>query len=193
MFHIFERLNTGGINLNPMEIRKCVYSGALFASLEKINTLDEWRRLIGQPRVDKRLRDAELLLRLLALSSSWENYKKPMKRFLNGYLVASRKLKDCNEESFIKETNDNFSALCSYTLQHLGEKPFHLRGRLNYAAMDSTLIASGLALKKGIIDLKSRYETLVKDTQYLDWCTKDTSDEKILISRIEKAIGILAG
>lgn len=193
MFHIFERLNTGGINLNPMEIRKCVYNGAHFSLLEELNKLDEWRSLIGQPKVDKRLRDTELLLRVLALSSSWENYKKPMKRFLNEYLAGSRRLKDGPKEDFLKETQDNFSALCRYALQHLGEKPFHLRGRLNYAAMDSTLVASDMALKKGIDDLKNRYDALLKDNEYLDWCAKDTSDEKILTSRIKKAITTLAG
>lgn len=192
MFHIFERLNTGGINLNPMEIRKCVYSGAHFVLLEELNTLDEWRKLIGQSKVDKRLRDTELLLRLLALSSSWSDYKKPMKHFLNGYLAASRKLKDGSKEDFINATRVNFTMLCKYVLQHLGERPFHLRGRLNYAAMDSTLIASGIAMAKGITDLKSRYDALLKDSQYIDWCTKDTSDEKILIGRVNKAVSILA-
>lgn len=192
MFHIFERLNTGGINLNPMEIRKCVYSGAHFILLEELNSLDEWRKLIGQPKADKRLRDAELLLRLLALSNSWATYKKPMKRFLNEYLAASRKLKDGPMQNFINETKDNFSATCKFALKHLGEKPFHLRGRLNYAAMDSTLLASGVALKKGIGDLKVRYDVLLKDAEYIDWCTKDTSDEKILINRVKKAITILA-
>lgn len=94
MFHIFERLNTGGINLNPMEIRKCVYSGRYFSLLEELNPLNEWRKLIGQPKLDKRLRDTELLLRVLALSNSWADYKKPMKRFLNGHLAAYRNLKD---------------------------------------------------------------------------------------------------
>src|SRR5690606_38523425 len=30
VYHVFERLNTGGVNLNPMEVRKCVYFGAYF-------------------------------------------------------------------------------------------------------------------------------------------------------------------
>ncbi len=192
IFHIFERLNTGGINLNPMEIRKCVYSGAHFALLEELNGLEEWRKLIGQPKIDKRLRDTELLLRVLALSSSWEPYKKPMKRFLNGYLSANRKLKDGPLDDFIKDTRNGFIESCKYALKHLGEKPFHLRGRLNYAAMDSTMVASCVALKKGVNDLKRRYDILVKDEEYIDWCTKDTSDEKILTSRIKKAISVLA-
>lgn len=192
IFHIFERLNTGGINLNSMEIRKCVYSGAHFALLEELNGLEEWRKLIGQSKIDKRLRDTELLLRVLALSASWESYKKPMKRFLNEYLLSSRKLKDGPLDDFISGTRNKFIENCKYALKHLGEKPFHLRGRLNYAAMDATLVASSVALKNGVNDLKKRYDLLLKDEAYIDWCTKDTSDEKILTNRIKKTISVLA-
>lgn len=192
IFHIFERLNTGGINLNPMEIRKCVYSGAHFTLLEELNSLEDWRELIGQPKADKRLRDAELLLRVLALSASWATYKKPMKHFLNEYLSASRKLKDGALDDFIKMTKYRFSEDCKYVRIHLGEKPFHLRGRLNYAAMDSILVASSLALRNGVNNLQQRYDILLKDNEYLDLCTKDTSDEKILTGRIKKAIAVLA-
>ena len=38
-YHVFERLNTGGTNLNPMEVRKCVYFGDYFKLLEKLNLI----------------------------------------------------------------------------------------------------------------------------------------------------------
>jgi uncharacterized protein with ParB-like and HNH nuclease domain len=193
VFHIFERLNTGGINLNPMEIRKCVYNGPQFVLLEDLNSLDEWRKLIGQPKQDKRYRDVELVLRVLALSRSWESYKKPMKGYLNRYLADIKKMKDGSKEAFIKATQEQMSKVFVYTLQQLGEKPFHLYGRLNYAAMDSTLVAAGTALEKGVKDLKIRYDALIKDTEYIDWVTKDTSDEKILTKRISRALSVLAG
>ena len=193
VFHIFERLNTGGINLNPMEIRKCVYGGAHFALFEELNKLEEWRKLIGQTKFDKRLRDTELLLRTLALTHFWSTYKKPMKRFLNDYLKHGNKLADGPRDQLIQETRNQFSEVCKYVLAQLGEKPFHLRGRLNYSVMDSTLVAADSALKKGIGDLETRYAALIQDQQYLDWVTKDTSDEKILTGRIKKAISYLAG
>jgi hypothetical protein len=80
-----------------------------------------------------------------------------------------------------------------YTLENLGEKPFHLFGRLNYAAMDSTLVAAGEALKNNVTGLHARYVTLIEEKDYIEWVTKDTSDEKILTSRIKKALSILAG
>jgi len=59
IYHIFERLNTGGLNLNAMEIRKCVHSGDLIQMLELLNTNETWRLLIGKPKPDKRMRDVE--------------------------------------------------------------------------------------------------------------------------------------
>ena len=192
VFLIFERLNTGGINLNPMEIRKCVYSGAHFALLEKLNALTEWRKLIGQPKLDKRLRDVELLLRTVALADNWIGYKKPMKGFLNDYLEKNKKLVDGNKDASLATTESEVTKLLQYVLARLGEKPFHLHGRLNYAAMDSTLIAAGIALANGVENLEERYLSLIADAEYLNWVTADTSDEKVVTSRIRKAIKFLA-
>ncbi|MFT3850517.1 MAG: DUF262 domain-containing protein [Propionivibrio sp.] len=192
MFHIFERLNTGGINLNPMEIRKCVYSGAYFALIEKLNSLVSWRKIIGQPKIDKRIRDSELLLRVAALDQSWKAYKKPMKQFLNSHLASCKKLKDGPLDSFIERQQGRFEKVFDYVLNSLGEKPFHLRGRLNYAALDSTMVAAAVALERNITNLGDRFSALLEDGEYQQWCAKDTSDEKVLICRIERAIDILS-
>ncbi|MHB1857725.1 MAG: GmrSD restriction endonuclease domain-containing protein [Acidobacteriaceae bacterium] len=193
VFHIFERLNTGGINLNPMEIRKCVYNGPQFSLLEDLNSLEDWRKLIGQPKQDKRFRDMELVLRVVALSHSWESYKKPMKGYLNLYLSDVKKMKDGGREEFIRATRERITNVFRYALESLGEKPFHLFGRLIYAAMDSTLVAANKALQNGVTNLRERYAALIEDDEYIEWVTKDTSDEKILTNRIRKALSILAG
>ena len=192
VFHIFERLNTGGINLNPMEIRKCVFMGPQFQMLEDLNALDTWRKLIGQPRIDKRYRDSELVLRVIALHDSWATYKKPMKGFLNSYLTKLKKLGSGSRDAEVGKTKAKLTKVFQYALEQLGERPFHLRGRLNYAAMDSTLVAASIALEKGLNDLKERYDVLVADPDYQDWIASDTSDEKVLIARISRAISVLA-
>lgn len=46
VYHIFERLNTGGTPLKPQEIRNCVFLGDFSRSLKKLNEDTNWRKTI---------------------------------------------------------------------------------------------------------------------------------------------------
>lgn len=183
IYHIFERLNTGGIKLNPMEVRKCVYLGNFYALIESLNNIGAWRHIIGQPKSDKRLRDIEFILRILALDENLANYEKPMKNFLNRYMI-SKKNVSTKELATIKR---KFTRACRYVLSNLGEKPFHIRGRLNYAVMDSTMCSAFEAQKLGIKDFQKRYSSLIKNKKYFESATINTSDEKTLKLRFKLA------
>ena len=83
VYHIFERLNTGGTPLKPQEIRNCVFRGGFASLLKELNADSNWRKILGKETFDKHQKDVELLLRVFALSQSWEKYEKPMKEYLN--------------------------------------------------------------------------------------------------------------
>lgn len=191
IYHIFERLNTGGINLNPMEIRKCVYFGPFIEKLEFLNKNENWRLLIAKDKEDKRLRDVELVLRILTLSEHWENYSKPMKGFLNQYMSGVNKLQEEYRFQKLDEIGRRFITACEVMTQHLPEKPFHLRGRINYAAMDSIFNAL-MSLNDVPTNLGERYQTLIKDPDFLNAATFNTSDDSVLQIRFIKALEILA-
>lgn len=193
VYHVFERLNTGGINLNPMEIRKCVYFGKVFSLLESLNEIQEWRVLIGKPKLDKRLRDVEMVLRVLSLTESREDYSKPMKGFLNNFMTTKNRLPEAALDAFIESTKNEFSASCKYAIAELGERPFHLRGRLNYAVMDSVMAVMPVAAKMGIKNMQDRYQHLLKDDDYIENVTRSTSDEKALTIRFLRATEFLLG
>lgn len=184
IYHVFERLNTGGVNLNPMEVRQCVSFGPFVSALKDINSGDSWRRIIGQPKLDKRLRDVELVLRCLALSENGDKYEKPMKGFLNKYMEERRGDK-VGYDSLI----ENFKRSADYILNQLGDKPFHLRGRLNYGALDSIMasVLSDVAPK----DLAKRFAALREDAEYDRAITFNTSDETVVETRLQKALEYL--
>lgn len=192
IYHIFERLNTGGINLNPMEIRKCVYFGEFFSLLERLNDNVNWRKIIVKPTTDKRLRDVELVLRCLALHSEWKDYDKPMKGFLNSFMVKTKHLQKEERADILVRFERLFSRTCEVIAQNLPERPFHLRGRINYAAMDS--IFNAVASMDDVPDdIGARYAELIADTDYIDTATINTSDGKTLYLRFQKALDILCG
>ena len=86
IYQIFERLNTSGTQLNAMEIRKALYHEHAYPFLEGLSKLDSWRRILGIATEDKRLKDVELVLRVLALADGVGDYTKPMKRFITTYM-----------------------------------------------------------------------------------------------------------
>lgn len=185
IYQVFERLNTGGVNLNPMEVRQCVSYGPFVDALKEMNRVESWRKIIGQPKIDKRLRDVELALRCLALSENGAAYEKPMKGFLNKYMEA-RRGDDDDYEGMI----DNFRNSSDYILSHLGEKPFHLRGRLNYGALDSIMAA--VLADIAPTDLADRFAKLREDGEYDDAITYNTSDESVVELRLAKAVEYLS-
>lgn len=191
IYHIFERLNTGGINLNPMEIRKCVYFGDLISQLETLNTEEKWRKIIVKKNVDKRLRDVELVLRILALYENWNDYSKPMKGFLNSFMAKINRLSGEDLSKKTEALSLKFLQACNIIESDLPEKPFHLRGRINYAAMDSIFVTV-MCMDEAPDDLGYRYQKLIEDEDYIKSATINTSDDSTLHIRFTKAQEILS-
>ena len=186
IFHIFERLNTGGVRLNPMEVRNCVSYSNFLKDIRKTNTNEAWRKIIGLDLPDKRFKDVELVLRVLALADKYENYEKPMKGFLNNYTAA---MAETTAEKYLPALKD-FAASAEFVLANLGEKPFHLRGRLNFSLLDAVLVS--VMRNKKPKDFKKKFESLLQDPDFEASFTYNTSDESVLKFRIAKALKSLA-
>lgn len=176
IYHIFERLNTGGVNLTPMEIRQCIASGPFVAVLNKMNKDANWRKIVGREEVDKRMRDVELVLRVVALAENNDKYEKPMKGFLNEYMEGQKLVKT------FSTIEKKFSQVCKQVVDAVGDKPFHYKGRLNFGFLDAVLVV--LFAKKQPQQLKTALENLKKDDDFVECITKNTSDASILKKRL---------
>ncbi len=91
IYEMFNRLNTGGINLTPQEIRASLYYSNLYDMLGDVNMRPSWRKLVGIPEPDVHLRDVEILLRAIAMFDARGEYVSSMAQFLNNYSHKGRK------------------------------------------------------------------------------------------------------
>lgn len=83
-FDVFERINTGAVQLNPQEVRHGVYHGTLMKLIDELSKEKVWNSISGHKN-DTRMKGGELVLRYLALSNRQSSYKKPLKSFLNDF------------------------------------------------------------------------------------------------------------
>ena len=187
IYLVFERLNTGGTRLSPMEIRRALVPGDAYAFLDDLNQNIEWRKLIGLTKPHRRLRDVELVLRVLGLASARASYEKPLKTFLNNYMYTLQDMSDDQRTSMKRD----FEQACTVALEGLGEKPFHIRGPLNVAVLDSVL---GVLASKSAPDtagLGDRYKLLLDDQEFLGATESATTDERSIERRFTQAAAIL--
>ena len=93
VFEIFNRLNTGGVNLRPQEIRSSLYHSNFTELLHSVNVHPTWMKLTGLSDPDLHEKDVEILLRVFALVADGDSYKEPMSGFLNAFARKSRTLR----------------------------------------------------------------------------------------------------
>ena len=186
VYLVFERLNTGGTSLQPQEVRVALYGGGLVKMLRRVNDFKAWRTIYGKK--SNRFKDQELILRFFALLYWEDEYRRPMKDFLNRYTAANRDFQIKPE----KELEDIFKATTSTALSAIGEKAFRLEKAVNAAVLDSVMV--GIARRIKTMDsvantegLKRKYEALLEDTDYLSAVQSATADEESVRKRLRMA------
>ncbi|MGA4670611.1 DUF262 domain-containing protein [Propionibacteriaceae bacterium Y1923] len=185
IYGIFERLNSGGTQLTPHEIRMALFAGALIDSIAVLNANPSWRALYGLP--SRRARDHELILRSLALFECAEEYKRPLKSFLNEYVEDRRELNIADEEQ-----GKAFVAACGALEDQVGTEAFRLdsKGAVNAAIAESVLSAVMHVMADSApipVDLERRVALLKEDEAFIRAVTRATADNDAVRIRLARA------
>lgn len=99
-FEVFERLNTGSVQLNDQELRNCIYRGDYNLILKELSEDATFKEILGIKKPEKRMKDIELVLRFAAFyNKGYQNYKPPIKSFLNVEMEANRNITDNKAKS----------------------------------------------------------------------------------------------
>lgn len=183
VFHIFERLNTGGTPLKAQEIRNCVYRGQITGALKELNKDKAWRQLLGKEVPDKHQRDVELILRLCALFENWQSYEKPMKDYLSSFMDRNRKF----DSSRLRKFQKAFPKACSALVARLGVKPFHVNGPLNTSVLDSVMTVALEKPERLSKKLPEKFKQLLNNKDYVARIKAQTTDTVTVRERFDLA------
>lgn len=212
MFLIFERLNTGGVALNEMEIRNCIYSGKLMQLLVELSQNEDFKTAVNTSTISKRMDDRTLILRFLAFyERHYTKCRNGLKSFLNEFCSTYRTPTD----EKIAEFKKKFVHAMKAAVTIFGKDAFRLRKetssgglggwttRVN-AAVFQTLSVSFLDYKFEQLqhrsdNIREAYEDLVSDPQNTLWVqyTKTSTGDYSRIqyvfdiwnARLKEAIG----
>jgi hypothetical protein len=184
VYQVFERLNAGGTNLYPHEIRVALYHGELVSFIRDLNQTDHWRHLYGSP--SPRLKDQELILRFISLFLNFSSYKRPLKGFLNAFLKDHQNMQGLNKT----QLKHIFEETCSAIHEGLGKNAFRPKAQINAALVDSLMcgIAHRLSNRPfaSLNELKPAYDQLISNDEFISSIARATADE----DRVQKRLAL---
>lgn len=131
---VFERLNSGGVDLSDQETRNALYDGDLNQLCLKLSKNMKFRKLFAIPiNLDKkngitenvlydRMEDVELVLRFFAFRQIEKWNSRYIKKFLDEYLVLGNKY----PKEVLRKLEKNFIETINLIYDVMGESAFRL-------------------------------------------------------------------
>lgn len=193
IYEVYNRLNSGGVNLNGQEIRMSIGMSEFMRKLvDEINPLPAWQSILGRTSLDPRFRDLETLLRLCAAGDSEIGgdgiieYQAPMNRFLNRYVEMAKKF----DESQI---NERMSALKHFISTLRGSNGAYIREGSKTISRPILEGLYGAFYKSGIEDFTPNLiSEIINDDQFYEDSLDKTTAKNQYEGRIIRAMEIIA-
>jgi hypothetical protein len=150
-YDVFERLNTGGLNLNAMEIRNAVYRGKFTGVLHECADSKAFRDLWAIPNTPKarekhlmyaRMFDLEQVLRFFALSAAQltKEARPAFKTYL-GHYMASRNAAYADHPELRAQDKASFDRAAENCVAMLGPHAFERGGARSAPLADALMYA----------------------------------------------------
>lgn len=200
-YDVFMRLNRGSVRLNEQELRNCLYRGSLNDLIKLLTENKQMLSLLNLKSPHKRMNDAEMILRFLAISRNWSSegeevrdYKGRMKSFLNTFMYGN---KNPSNETLLEYRRD-FENTINKVYRVYGDKAFRrinpsgeYETSVNRAIMDVLMLSSLSwpleALSANKDKIVRRFNELVSsDTDFRNSITIATSDVKVMNYRLKR-------
>lgn len=186
---IFERLNTGSVELNEMEKRRGIRPGKFLDLIEELSKSTQFRNLCSftDTEIDKK-DPQEFVLRFFAFLNNHKNYTgKNVHAFLDEYL------KDKNESDLLNldEMKNEFDSMLTFLQKYLPDAlHIHRKTKDRYEPVtrikfESITVGVALALRENS-ELIPNSKLFLDSKEFNDFTKGDgSSSQKKVISRIE--------
>ncbi len=199
VYDLFNRINTGGTQLERQEVRNCIFLGKSTQLLKELSESTVFRQAIDEGISPKRMKDRETVLRYLSFKLfDYNTYQGDMSAFLE---KAMRDLNKMSDENILLVKED-FLRVMQLTYEFFGTRNFRVplrgkttRGRINIAVLESVGYffskQSDSFLRDHQGNIVANFDRLLKNDDYLDTVQKSTGDKNRVIRRFQLAQTIL--
>lgn len=190
IYDLFNRINTGGTQLNRQEVRNCIFIGRSTSLLKELSEKTYFKEAISEGVSDSRMKDREVVLRYIAFR--WFNYKDEYSGNMSDYIESAMKKINKMDDVEIQKIETDFKKVMSQSLSIWGNKNFRIptantRGTINTAVLET--VCNYLSYKeddfiernKAII--KTNYTVLINDSVYRDAVTRSTGNKTKVLDR----------
>lgn len=209
-FDIFERLNSGAVQLESQELRNAIYRGKFNEIIKDLAKNENFRKLLGvdlrNPEENnkvKKMQDVEYVLRFYSyMGGEGENMKKSFKDFLSEQMDKFNKYDDDK----LNRMKKHFEIVMEFIFNHLGADAFakykvednnlKLQSHFNAAVYDAISIAISdriMENDKFVItsEMKRGLKQLFFDSDFVDSINGSTNDKSKILKRIKMVKGVL--
>ncbi|OLT58595.1 DUF262 domain-containing protein [Moorena bouillonii] len=181
---MFERINTGSVQLNDMEKRRGISPGPFLDLLDQLSKNEKFLQLCPfSEALIRRREPQEFVLRFFAYLNNYKNFESQVNKFLNDYL------EEHNKPGLERETmKAEFQSMLDFVEKHFENgfsksKRHTTTPRIRFEAIS---VGVALALRENINLQPKSIENWLDSPEFKEYTTSDASNSRPkVIRRIE--------
>ena len=190
IYDLFNRINTGGTQLNRQEVRNCIFRGKSTDLLKELSEKVYFKEAIGYGVKETRMKDREVVLRYIAFR--WFDYKNEYTGDMSDYLESAMKKINLMNEDKIKEISNDFERVMKWSFKIWGKHNFRIptdktKGSINIALLETVCFYISRKddhfIKKNQLTIKENFTTLIHNNQFTEATTRATGNKANVIER----------
>jgi hypothetical protein len=179
-FDLFERLNSGGVKLQPQEIRNCVYRGPFNKKLKELSQNPDFRTVVKRAADDETIgMYEEWVLRFFAFFARYQQFGHSVLEFLNKYM------EDANRELPPQQVFDRFAEVFRFLAGELPDGIIRGRKITPVNLYEAVSVGTALVFAEGKQPKPGVLASLLDDEELRELTSGGTNSRKRVVHRIE--------